>query len=192
MARPKEFDQDAALDQAVEVFASHGFEGSSTEMLLQAMGINRQSLYNTFGDKRQLYLAALQRYSTGSVGEQIQALNTCPAAFKGIEALMRFAVERIANDPDPKCLGVAAICEFGRGDEQVNMATDAAWSAFNMALKRRVIEAKAAGDVGKDVDPAEAAQFLLASLVGIKVAARGGANLATLHGIARLTLRGLR
>ena len=192
MARPREFDQDAALDQAIDVFASHGYEGSSTEMLLQAMGINRQSLYNTFGDKHQLYLAALQRYNADSVGEQIQALNTCPAALEGIDALMRFAVARIAADPAPKCLGVAAICEFGRSDAEVNMASDVAGRAFCLALERRVREAKAAGDVGKDVDPAEAAQFLLASLVGIKVAARGGASPETLHGIARLALRGIR
>jgi hypothetical protein len=55
MARPREFDPDAALDGAIGVFREHGCEGSSAQMLVDAMGIGRQSLYATFGDKWQLY-----------------------------------------------------------------------------------------------------------------------------------------
>jgi TetR/AcrR family transcriptional repressor of nem operon len=60
MARQKEFDRDDALDEAVKVFASHGYEGASTDALLSHMGISRQSMYDTFGDKRQLYLFVTQ------------------------------------------------------------------------------------------------------------------------------------
>ena len=58
MARPKEFDTDVALDAAVGVFGEHGFEGSSSAMLVEAMGIGRQSLYDTFGDYHWLYVAS--------------------------------------------------------------------------------------------------------------------------------------
>jgi TetR/AcrR family transcriptional repressor of nem operon len=61
MARPREFDTDAALDGAIGVFREHGFEGSSAQMLVDAMGIGRQSLYATFGDKWQLYRSAERR-----------------------------------------------------------------------------------------------------------------------------------
>src|SRR6266436_282484 len=60
MARPKEFESEAALNGAIEVFSEHGFEGTSTDELLRVMGISRQSMYDTFGDKRQLYLTSLQ------------------------------------------------------------------------------------------------------------------------------------
>ena len=62
MARIKEFDRDKALDAAVGVFREHGFEGTSTEMLVRAMKIGRQSLYDTFGDKWRLYRTAVRRY----------------------------------------------------------------------------------------------------------------------------------
>src|SRR5271170_1692502 len=65
MARPREFDADAALDGAIGVFREHGFEGSSAQMLVDAMGIGRQSLYATFGDKWQLYRSAVRRYGMG-------------------------------------------------------------------------------------------------------------------------------
>ena len=66
MARSKEFDRDAALQAAILTFAARGFEGTSTDDLLLAMGIGRRSMYDTFGDKRQLYLAALRRYAADS------------------------------------------------------------------------------------------------------------------------------
>jgi len=76
VARPREFDRDEALAKAIKVFASHGFEGASTETLLNGMGISRQSMYDTFGDKRRLYLEALQRYSSESTAEII-GTNRC-------------------------------------------------------------------------------------------------------------------
>src|SRR3712207_3633301 len=62
MARHKEFDRDEALQRAMEVFWSRGYEAASVGELVKHMGINRQSLYETFGDKHSLYLAALDRY----------------------------------------------------------------------------------------------------------------------------------
>ena len=70
MARTKEFERDTVLDDAIALFCDHGYEGTSTEQLLGKMRINRQSLYDTFGDKRQLYLEALQRYVDGNVASQ--------------------------------------------------------------------------------------------------------------------------
>lgn len=61
MARTRQFDADTALDAAIDVFREHGFEGSSAQMLVAAMGIGRQSLYATFGDKWQLYCSAVRR-----------------------------------------------------------------------------------------------------------------------------------
>ena len=62
MVRPREFDRDAALDRAMQVFWAKGFAATSTEDLVAAMGIGRQSLYNAFGDKRRLYLESLEAY----------------------------------------------------------------------------------------------------------------------------------
>jgi TetR/AcrR family transcriptional repressor of nem operon len=191
MARPKEFENEAALDKAIKVFSSHGFEGTSTVELLKVMGISRQSMYNTFGDKKRLYLEALQRYTAGSVSEQIRALSTPSSPMKGIESLMDFAVSRAVDDPEPKCLGISAICEFGRSDSEVTIITEMASKTFMSALERRIAEAKAEGEMSKAISPQTAAQFLMATVAGIKIAARAGATKETLRGIARIALRGL-
>ena len=74
MARHKEFDRETAIDAAIAVFREHGYEGTSTGMLVEGMSIGRQSLYDTFGDKWQLYQAALQRYSAAETSEHATAL----------------------------------------------------------------------------------------------------------------------
>ncbi|WP_213807869.1 TetR/AcrR family transcriptional regulator [Granulicella sp. dw_53] len=191
MARPKEFECEQALQKAINAFAARGFEGTSTDALLQTMGISRQSLYDTFGDKRNLYLNALRRYTTDSVGSQIRELNSSPSAFEGLEALMRFVVSQALADPEPRCLGLSAVSEFGRSDSEVAAITDTVSKSFLSALKWRISEAKATGEISKDVSPQTGAEFIAAALTGIKIAARAGATAETLRGIARMTLRGL-
>jgi TetR/AcrR family transcriptional regulator, transcriptional repressor for nem operon len=192
MPRPKEFDDDTALLAAVKVFSDHGFEGASTDALIRAMGIGRQSLYDTFGDKWRLYLKALQRYTADSIAEQISILNGGISALKGLEAHICWAVNNALADPSPSCLGISAICEFGRSNAELSLVSETANRTLLAALERRISEAKQDGAVGSDIDPREAAGFFSAALVGIKVAARAGASSEHLRGIARMTLRSLR
>jgi AcrR family transcriptional regulator len=191
MARPKEFERGTALQRAIGVFSEHGYEGTSTEALLDAMGINRQSMYDTFGDKHRLYLEALRRYVADSVSDQLRALRASTSAIRGLEAHLNDVVNRASADPSPSCLGLSAICEFGRSDPEVTRASETAARTFRSALERRIAEAKTAGDVSKDVDVTEAAHFITAAIAGIKMAARAGASLGTLRAIARMTLRSL-
>ena len=82
MPRPKEFNPDDALEKAMQVFWHKGYEATSMEDLLTAMDLNRGSLYDTFGDKRQLFLKAIDRYCHGFVGRKILvARSTRASAF---------------------------------------------------------------------------------------------------------------
>lgn len=191
MARPKEFDRETALQAAIGTFAEHGFEGSSTDALLRAMGISRQSLYDTFGDKKQLYLAALRHYSAENVSALVRTLNTASSPLKGIEAaLLQFAA-KAAETAAPACLGVGAICEFGRSDAEVATTTDGMARTLVAALERRLTDAQVLGEIGSGVDVAGAALFLGSTLSGMKVSARSGASSESLLAIARMALRSL-
>src|SRR5246127_5397194 len=88
MARPKEFDRDVAVERAMSVFWSKGYAATSTDDLLQAMKIGRQSMYDTFGDKRRLYVEALERYQRERVAENIRRLRSTASPLAGIEALV--------------------------------------------------------------------------------------------------------
>ena len=191
MARPREFDRDHVLGKAVEVFASHGYEGASTEVLLARMGISRQSMYDTFGDKRRLYLEALERYSGGSTAEIIAAMNAESSAAKGLEAALLQFVMRPSVRPEDGCMGVGAVTEFGRTDRQVTAITDVASATLMAAFARVVRKGQKAGELAPDLDARASARFLATALSGLKVSARAGASAAELRDVVRITLRSL-
>lgn len=186
MARPREFNREAALGSAISAFAEHGYEGTSTDQLLEAMSIGRQSLYNAFGDKRQLYLEALQTYAAESMAEQMRALNS-GSPLRGIEAMLNAFIRR----PTGTCLGVSSICEFGHSDPEVSMLNDTVARALCAALERRISEGRTKGEIDGSVDGTAAAHFLLATLSGLKVAARAGASLDSLRDVVQMALKSM-
>lgn len=188
MARPREFDADAALDRAIGVFREHGFEGASAEMLVGAMGIGRQSLYDTFGDKWRLYRSAVQRYGTVECSAHLEALRSGVRAFDGIDAMLRRVVETAAQP----CLGVGSICEFGLSRPDLVEVHAPLAMTLREAIGARVGDAQREGDVASSLDPEATAEFLVANITGIRVAGRGGANHATLTSLATMALKALR
>jgi len=192
MARTKEFDQDQALACAVVAFREHGFAGTSTDALLRAMGISRQSMYDTFGDKKQLYLAALHLYNETSVTQIIREMSAAKSPLRGIEAALLSFAKRSVKDGSLGCLGVSAVCEFGQSDEAVDAETRVLGNRLVKAFERRFADAQALGEVPADLDVSDAATFLATILSGMKVAARAGASVESLRVSARFALRGLR
>ena len=188
MARPKEFEKDAALDAATRVFRERGFAGSSAADLTRAMVIGRQSLYDTFGDKAQLYRAALARYTAQETEAHLAALSTGPRAVDGLEILLA-RVRAKAGEP---CLAVGAVCEFGRTRPELTTIQVAAERALAAALAARLGEAQDEGDVAPGLDVGEAAAFLIAAIPGIRIAGRRVAGAAQLQALAELALRALR
>ncbi len=188
MARPREFDQDSALIAAMTVFREHGFEGTSAEMLVKAMGIGRQSLYNTFGDKWQLYQMALRRYAADETGKHIAMLQGKLRALDGIEAM----VSRVVANARDACLGVGSICEFGLRRPELVAVRDAADRAMRAVLTDTIARAQAEGDVAPDLAPDTIASFIVMSFSGLRIAARAGASDEDLRKLGDLALRALR
>ena len=91
MGRPKAFDPDEALQAGVELFWRQGYAATTTDDLARAMGIGRQSFYDTFGDKRRCYLEALRRYSHAEIGRQV-------AAMRGLAPLDAYVLCSVAVD----------------------------------------------------------------------------------------------
>src|ERR1700722_20080824 len=111
MARPREFDRDAAVERAMSVFWRKGYAATSTGDLLRAMKIGRQSMYDTFGDKRLLYVDALARYQLNSVAGHIRRLRSTASAIAGIEAMVVGVISPDRATREKGCMGVGAVCE---------------------------------------------------------------------------------
>jgi AcrR family transcriptional regulator len=187
MARPKEFDIDVALDAAVEVFREHGFAATSAQMLTAAMRIGKQSLYDTFGGKWQLYCSALEKYGTCETAAHIARLQGSYTAIQGVEHML----ERVVHNARRPCLVISSINEFSDHEEELIKIRKPAARALRAALLNNIREAKLAGDLATDLDPDHAVAFLLANVAAIRIAARGGADQTELRALARLAIKAL-
>ena len=192
MARPREFDRDAAVQRAMTVFWRKGYAATSTDDLLHAMNIGRQSMYDTFGDKHRLYLEALERYQQDSIAENIKRLRSTASPLAGIEALV---VGIIASDKSTRergCMGVGSIGEFGNTDPNLVTLRARSGGAQHQALIERLRHAQAANEIGASVDIELAARFVETTMFGLQVAAKAGASLQSLRDTATFAVASLK
>jgi AcrR family transcriptional regulator len=152
MSRPKEFDREVALKEAVKIFCDTGYEGTSTDDLLHGMGISRQSMYDTFGDKRALYLEALRHYITERVANKIRILSAEASAMKGLEAVLRAEAIGGAQEGTSGCMGLGATAEFGQSDHEISSLIGTTDRTFLSAIQHRIDEGKSRGEISAGVD----------------------------------------
>jgi TetR/AcrR family transcriptional repressor of nem operon len=188
----KEFDRDQALRSAAEVFWDRGYEAASTDELLTAMGVGRQSMYNAFGDKRRLYLEALQHYQAESGAEMFERLRSATSPLSALAGALLAVARQSAEERRRGCMAVNAATEFGQADEEVGAIVNSGVTLCYAAYERVLAEAKRTGEVRPDLDERAAARFLHSTLVGLRVSARSGAAPETLHDIATVAIDGLR
>lgn len=192
MARPREFDRDAAVQRAMSVFWRKGYAATSTEDLLRAMNIGRQSMYDTFGDKHRLYLEALERYQRESVAENIRRLGSTASPLAGVEALVIGIIASDKSTRERGCMGVGSICEFGNTDTDLAARRAKSGGAQRKALIERLRHAQAANEIGANVDIERAARFVETTMFGLQVAAKAGASLQSLRDTAAFAIASLR
>jgi TetR/AcrR family transcriptional regulator, transcriptional repressor for nem operon len=192
MARPKEFDRNAAVEQAMSVFWQKGYAATSTDDLLRAMKIGRQSMYDTFGDKWRLYVEALERYQDESIAANINRLKSTTSPLAGIEALVvgLIASDRAAREKG--CMGVGSICEFGHADVELAKLRTKSADLLHKALVERLRDAKAAGEIRETTDIQRAARFVETVMMGLQVAAKAGMSAQALRDTATFSITGLR
>src|SRR5258707_12234741 len=188
MARPKEFDRDAAVERAMSVFWLKGYAATSTDDLLEAMKVGKQSMYDTFGDKRRLYVEALRRYQLESVAGHIKRLRSMASPLAGIEALVVGVISSDRTTREKGCMGVGAICEFGNADTELAQLRVKSGGMLHKALVERMQDAQAAGQIGETVDIERATQFVETTMFGLQVAARAGESTRSLRDIASFAI----
>lgn len=171
MARSKAFDPDLAVARAQELFWAHGYAATSTENLVEALQINRSSLYGTFASKRELYLRALERYGD-TPGFALPEV-AWPLRERLRKTLRAYAQE----DLDPKrsrgCFAANAAAELGSVDADVRRLVARSFDGVRGKLRDALIEARENGEVAPDTDIEALASFLVVSIEGLRVVAIG-------------------
>jgi len=188
MARTKKFDPKQALAAAMNVFWRLGYENTSLDVLMTEMGIARQSLYDTFGDKRSLYLKALAHYRDETNASMRRLFSSAPTV-KGGFAQLLFGLSAESRAQHARgCLLLSANMERAAGDAVItdflrrNQAE--VESIFREALRR----AQSSGELTRKRDPAALARFFVVTIQGMRALARLKSDRRALEEVARVAL----
>jgi TetR/AcrR family transcriptional repressor of nem operon len=186
MGRPKEFDETAVLDAAVQCFWARGYEATSVRELAASMGIAGASLYNAFGDKSSLYRRALDRYVDQSFQDRVRRFEKHLPPREAIGAFFDEIVTRSLTDQGRKgCMLVNAALEMPVHDPATRAAITEVVNQIEAFFRRRVAAGQADGTIASAETPEDLARLLLGALMGIRVLARVRPERELLEGIIR-------
>jgi len=189
MARTKQFDPDDALDEALRCFKRYGFAGSSMAALTDAMGIGRQSVYATYGDKRALYLASLERYVEATAGYVDERLRATDDPVAEVRALLR-EIGRWAVDPEHRdgCFLVNSTAELASNDAEIRRIAARGFERLENAYHAALLRALEAGALPADKDPRALARFLVAQMQCIRLQAKANPDPAAIADVVEVAL----
>ena len=189
MARPREFDEHAVLNAAMNRFWEHGYQATSMRDLAVETGLTSPSLYNAFGDKRALFRQVLERYGQHSSRARIARLEASMPPKDAIKAFITEIVEHSLSDKDRRgCLLVNSALEIGPHDPEIGAEVARRLGEVEAFFRRCVVSAQKEGMVPADRDAKDLARVLLAVLLGIRVVARARPQRKLLEGMARPVL----
>lgn len=193
MARPKEFDEDLVLDRAVNVFWCRGYEATSIQNLVEAMGINRASLYDTYGDKFALYQKALARYRQTQQDELCHLLDQDRPAEAIIRTLLNHVIEESRTDPDYKgCFMINAAMELANREPAIASLVNDNQQLFEANLEKMVERGQTEGMLTRQYSAAELAHYLFSVINGLKVVGKTSPNTTKGSVVIALVMRALR
>ena len=187
--RPRAFDIDVALEQALLLFWRKGYLGTSLTDLTEAMGINRPSLYAAFGNKETLFRKALDRYRDQRATYVRDALEE-PTVRRVIERMMQGVVDLVTNPDNPSsCLVAQSLLACADPDDPLHQELVERRAADELVIRDRFERAVSEGDLPPDSDPAALARFVLPVNSGLSVQAAGGASRTELLQIVQTALQ---
>lgn len=189
MARHKEFDRDEALHKAMEVFWSRGYEAASIQDLVKKMRINRQSLYDTFGDKHALYLQALDRYREVESRKVFELLDRPGSVKKSLRQLFEGVVEgSLCSGQRRGCFMGNAMSELAGRCKETAARTSSNMAAAEEAFCRALLRGRKEGELKGVREPRAVARFLYCNLQGLVLMAKATQNRKTLEDVVKVTL----
>lgn len=190
MARPREFDIDAALERAMQAFWAKGFEATSLDDLCEATGLGRSSLYAAFGGKRALLHRSLERYEEQGIARITAALARPVPVREAIAAFVGDLIERIVSGSGRRgCFIGNCAAELARQDRATAARVRRSLERIEATFRDVLARAQARGEIAKSADVDAIARFLVAGIQGLRLVAKANPDRAALEDIRTVMLR---
>lgn len=186
--RPKGFDEREALERAMQLFWLRGFEPVSLTELQREMGISRQSLYDTFGNKRGLFIRSIEHYRSTQLTQALALLEREGSRVENVKEVVRF-FERLASDTRCRgCLVANALVEVGPHDPEIGDLLRETLELLQGSIERALAEAKERGELGASKSPEQLSRALTNAAMGMAVTGKLSGSSAALSDICTGTL----
>jgi TetR/AcrR family transcriptional repressor of nem operon len=190
MARPREFDADSALERAMQVFWAKGYEATSLDDLCDATGLSRSSLYGAFGDKRDLLLCSIDRYSERGTARIAATLENAPSLRDGLANLLCEFIDQIVAGPGRRgCFIGNCAAELARHDREALARVRRSLARTEAILRDALTRAQTRGEISSTADIVALARFLTSSFQGLRLVGKASSDRDTLKDIAAVVLR---
>ncbi len=183
--RPRSFDTDEVLDRVRDTFWRYGYAGTSMDQLSAATGLHKPSLYGAFGDKKKLYLAALDNYLADVRAEFAEAF-AIPDLFESLEAMTEWSIDKFMGKDElgTGCFMMHTAMPEASEDPDISRAVRESMDSLDRALVRRFEKAIEAGQISAEADPHALAMVMVANHYEISGRARAGYARAELRALA--------
>lgn len=189
MARTREFEEIEVLDKAVELFWEKGYTATSANDLVDRLGLSRSSLYSTYGDKRTLYLRALDRYKKRNVNAMIKMVKQSDNLPETIEQIFKMVVDQDLRAKVPKgCLMVNSSVELGPHDQQIAKIVSDHERNVETAFEAAILKGQEKGQISKAHSAKALARFLYNNISGLRVAVKSKVGKATMNDVIKVCM----
>ncbi|MEM1000773.1 MAG: TetR/AcrR family transcriptional regulator [Bacteroidota bacterium] len=176
MARPRKFEEQDVLQRAMELFWEKGYHGTSVQDLVQHLGINRASLYDTFGDKHRLFLRSLIHYGASGGDQLLNLLESDFPLRQKLSSMLKTAVDNPLSIPGQRgCFILNATCELAEQDSEVGAYTQVHLHKMIAALEKAIAHAQEQGEIRSHPDPRSLALHFYSTYTGMMMLSRSGA-----------------
>ena len=189
MGRTREFDDEAVLDRAAELFWRRGYDVVSVQDLESSTGLGRGSLYNAFGDKEGLFIAALDRYAERFGSVPFRHLEERDVG-TGIRRLLEAIVERMEKPANPRgCLLTNTSLAFGTGSSRIDAYVTGKIAEMERRLEEAITRARDEGQIPADANPRQLARYYCAVAQALGVMHKAFGAAAGLRDIVEVAMR---
>ncbi|WP_298840257.1 TetR/AcrR family transcriptional regulator [uncultured Roseobacter sp.] len=180
----KTFDLDEAIDRATEVFGKKGYDATSMSDLTAAMKINKGSLYNAFGSKKELFDRSLARYDQKNRAATLASLRQRSDPVAAIEAFFDGLIEDARNDPrNLGCFVINTAQDLPNQPPEIVRIIQESLEDIELFFREMVKKGQKTGQVPDTTDPVSTAHALLSMLVGLRLLSRGAVGVPVLEGV---------
>jgi TetR/AcrR family transcriptional repressor of nem operon len=191
MGRPREFDTEQALEQAMHQFWSVGYEATSIEDLLKTMHLSKSSFYQTFGSKSDLFLNCINIYQQSMVDELNDQLNNSNSSKTFVKCLLDDVISEATSKHKKGCLLVNTINELSQRDKVVSKAVSAALNNVTGVMRKAIERGKKEGEINSATNTKTLVSYLIANISGLHTIVKSGADKSELKSVVNMIINNL-